>query len=112
MNRTLATQIKKFRHSPEGRTQSISEKFRQMVSASFRAHLDGPDTRRARERILVDYTVPLSARVGSGEVNGIGDALWVWYGEDFGEANRLMKEMNLRAPHPAARPRPSSAHCR
>ncbi|WP_439672945.1 transglycosylase domain-containing protein (plasmid) [Cupriavidus necator] len=97
---TLATQIEKYRHSPEGRTQSISEKFRQMASASLRAYLDGPDTRRAREGIVVDYlnTVPLSARVGFGEVNGIGDALWVWYGEDFGEANRLMKEMDLRAP--------------
>ncbi|CAG2145590.1 hypothetical protein LMG31506_03216 [Cupriavidus yeoncheonensis] len=97
---TLATQIEKYRHSPEGRTQSIPEKFRQMASASLRAYLDGPDTQRARERIVLDYlnTVPLSARIGFGEVNGIGDALWVWYGEDFGEANRLMKEMDPRAP--------------
>ncbi|CAG9183024.1 hypothetical protein LMG23994_05044 [Cupriavidus pinatubonensis] len=97
---TLATQIEKYRHSPEGRTQSIPEKFRQMASASLRAYMDGPDTQRARERIVVDYlnTVPLSARVGFGEVNGIGDALWVWYGEDFGEVNRLMKQMDSRAP--------------
>ena len=60
---TLATQIEKYRHSPEGRTASIPEKFRQMASASLRAYLDGPDTQRARERIVVDYlnTVPLSA---------------------------------------------------
>jgi len=97
---TLATQIEKYRHSPEGRTQSISEKFRQMASASLRAYIDGPDTQHARERIVVDYlnTVPLSARVGFGEINGIGDALWVWYGEDFGEVNRLMKQMDSRAP--------------
>ncbi|WP_432260199.1 transglycosylase domain-containing protein [Cupriavidus sp. TMH.W2] len=97
---TLATQTEKYRHSPEGRTQSIAEKFRQMASASLRAYLDGPDTRRARERIVVDYlnTVPLSARVGFGEVNGIGDALWVWYGEDFAEANRLMTQMDPNAP--------------
>ncbi|RDK05644.1 transglycosylase domain-containing protein [Cupriavidus lacunae] len=99
---TLATQIEKYRHSPEGRTASIPEKFRQMASASLRAYLDGPDTQRARERIVVDYlnTVPLSAREGFGEINGIGDALWVWYGEDFGEVNRLLKEMDPRAPEP------------
>ncbi|AEI81353.1 carboxypeptidase [Cupriavidus necator N-1] len=99
---TLATQIEKYRHSPEGRTASIQEKFRQMASASLRAYLDGPDTQRARERIVVDYlnTVPLSAREGFGEINGIGDALWVWYGEDFGEVNRLLKDMDVRAPEP------------
>nr|WP_231401554.1 transglycosylase domain-containing protein [Cupriavidus sp. WS] len=97
---TLATQTEKYRHSPEGRTQSIAEKFRQMASASLRAYLDGRDTRRARERIVVNYlnTVPLLARVGFGEVNGIGDALWVWYGEDFAEANRLMTQMDPNAP--------------
>ncbi|KWR74647.1 transglycosylase domain-containing protein [Cupriavidus sp. IDO] len=97
---TLATQIEKYRHSPQGRTASISEKFRQMASASLRAYMDGPDTQRARERIVVDYlnTVPLSAREGFGEINGIGDALWVWYGEDFSEINRLLKEMDPRAP--------------
>ncbi|WP_042880310.1 transglycosylase domain-containing protein [Cupriavidus necator] len=99
---TLATQIEKYRHSPEGRTASIPEKFRQMASASLRAYLDGPDTQRARERIVVDYlnTVPLSAREGFGEINGIGDALWVWYGEDFSQINRLLKEMDQRAPEP------------
>ncbi|MGY2488798.1 transglycosylase domain-containing protein [Cupriavidus sp. CP313] len=99
---TLATQIEKYRHSPEGRTASIPEKLRQMASASLRAYLDGPDTQRARERIVVDYlnTVPLSARAGFGEINGIGDGLWVWYGEDFGEVNRLLKELDQRAPEP------------
>ncbi|MBS0341485.1 MAG: transglycosylase domain-containing protein [Proteobacteria bacterium] len=97
---TLATQIEKYRHSPDGRTSSIGEKFRQMASASLRAYMDGPDTQRARERIVVDYlnTVPLSARVGFGEINGIGDALWVWYGQDFGEFNRLMTQLDPSAP--------------
>ncbi len=51
---------------------------------------------------MVDYlnTVPLSARAGFGEISGIGDGLWVWYGEDFGEVNRLLKEMDVRAPEP------------
>jgi len=99
---TLATQIEKYRHSPEGRTQSIPEKFRQMASASLRAYRDGPDTQKARERIVVDYlnTVPLSARRGYGEINGIGDALWVWYGEDFDEVNALIRDADPRDPTP------------
>ena len=34
---TLATQIEKFRHSPDGQTPDAREKLRQMLSASFRA---------------------------------------------------------------------------
>ncbi len=89
---TLATQIEKYRHSPEGRTASGKEKLRQMASASLRAYLDGPDTLPRRRQIVVDYlnTVPLAARPGFGEVNGIGDGLWAWYGRDFDEVNRLL----------------------
>ncbi len=39
---TLATQIEKFRHSPDGRTPGVVEKLRQMASASARAYRDGP----------------------------------------------------------------------
>ncbi|MEO5696228.1 MAG: transglycosylase domain-containing protein, partial [Burkholderiaceae bacterium] len=89
---TLATQIEKYRHSPEGRTGSAKEKLRQMASASLRAYLDGEETLPRRQQIVVDYlnTVPLSARSGFGEVNGIGDGLWAWYGRDFAEVNRLL----------------------
>ena len=89
---TLATQIEKYRHSPEGRTDSAREKLRQMGSASLRAYLDGENTLARRHEIVVDYlnTVPLSAQAGFGEVNGIGDGLWVWYGRDFAELNRLL----------------------
>ncbi|HET7526088.1 MAG TPA: transglycosylase domain-containing protein, partial [Burkholderiaceae bacterium] len=89
---TLATQIEKYRHSPEGRTDSLRDKLRQMVSASLRAYLDGEDTLARRRQIVVDYldTVPLSAQAGSGEVNGLGDAMWAWYGRDFDETNRLL----------------------
>jgi membrane peptidoglycan carboxypeptidase len=89
---TLATQIEKFRHSPGGRTVSVAEKFRQMASASLRAYADGPDTLAARRRIVVDYlnSVPLGAKPGYGEIQGIGDALLAWYGRDFDEVNRLL----------------------
>lgn len=90
---TLATQIEKYRHSEGGLTASIGEKLRQMSSASVRAYLDGKDTRAARRQILVDYldTMPLAARRGYGEVHGLGDGLWAWYGRDFAEAGRLLQ---------------------
>lgn len=90
---TLATQIEKYRHSAEGRTNSLTDKFNQMVSASLRAYQGGEDTTLARRQIVVDYinSVPLSAKPGYGEVNGIGDGLWVWYGRDFAEINLALK---------------------
>ncbi|HEV8692413.1 MAG TPA: transglycosylase domain-containing protein, partial [Ideonella sp.] len=89
---TLATQIEKYRHSPQGRTESARDKLRQMASASLRAYLDGHDTMARRRQIVLDYlnTVPLSAQSGFGEVNGLGDGLWAWYGRDFAEMNRLL----------------------
>ena len=95
---TLATQMEKFRHSPQGVTGSIEEKFRQMASASVRAYKTSEDTRAYRRQLVVDYlnTVPLSAAPGFGEVNGLGDGLFVWYGDDFAAVNALLKEENPR----------------
>ena len=91
---TLATQIEKYRHSSEGRTSSITEKLQQMVSASLRAYQHGEDTTEARRQIVLAYlnTMPLSAKVGFGEVHGIGDGLWAWYGRDFIEVRRILKD--------------------
>lgn len=90
---TLATQIEKYRHSPDGRTISGEEKLRQMASASLRAYLGGEDTSAVRRQLVLDYlnTVPLAARPGYGEVIGIGDGMWAWYGRDFDEVNRLLR---------------------
>jgi len=84
---TLATQIEKFRHSPDGRTEGVSEKLRQMISAGTRAYLDGEDTTARRRDVLVDYlnSTPLAARSGFGEVNGLGDGLWVWFGTELSD---------------------------
>lgn len=89
---TLATQIEKYRHSDQGVTGSVTEKLRQMVSASVRVYQNGPDTMSARRQLVLDYlyTVPLAAAPGYGEVNGIGDGLYVWFGADPAEANRLL----------------------
>jgi len=90
---TLATQIEKFRFSPQGLTGSAAEKIRQILSATFRVYLDGMDTREARKRILLDYlnSTPLSARAGFGEINSIGDGLWAWFGIDLEEARSAFR---------------------
>ena len=89
---TLATQIEKFRHSPEGRTPNAPEKLRQMLSASIRAYHEGRETLPLRQEIVHDYvnSVPLSAAAGYGEVHGLGDGLWVWFAADFAQTNRAL----------------------
>lgn len=89
---TLATQLEKFRHSTEGRTRSAREKLLQMEAASLRSYLGGENTEAARRRIVADYlnSVPLAAIVGHGEVTGLSDGLWAWFGADPDEVNRLL----------------------
>lgn len=89
---TLATQVEKYRHSPDGLTLSPTEKIRQMASASVRAYRLGPETLEARKLVAWAYlnSVPLSAAPGYGEVHGLGDGLWVWFGANFAEVNRLL----------------------
>lgn len=79
---TLATQMEKYRHSDDGRTESVLAKLRQMTDASLRVYQKGPDTREQRRRIIVDYlnSIPLAAAPGYGEVHGIGNGLSVWFG--------------------------------
>jgi membrane peptidoglycan carboxypeptidase len=91
---TLATQIEKYRHSPLGVTGSIFDKLRQMYSATLRAYSTGPDTTGSRRRIVLEYlnTVPLAAAAEYGEVSGLGDGLWAYYGADFKTVNALMQE--------------------
>jgi len=91
---TLATQLEKFRHSTEGRTRSTREKLLQMEAASLRSYLGGENTEAARRGIVADYlnSVPLAAIAGHGEVTGLGDGLWAWYGADPHEVNRLLWE--------------------
>lgn len=96
---TLATQLEKFRHSPQGRTSSVKDKYRQMVSASVRAYQDGEETVGARERILLDYVngLPLGARRGYGEVNGLMDGLRQWWGADPDAANAALRTVTTDA---------------
>jgi len=91
---TLPTQIEKYRHSPEGLTNSMGAKLRQMGTASLRAYLDGPNTLPMRKKTVMAYlnTVPLAAAPRYGEVHGIGEGLWAWYGLDFDEVNRTLAQ--------------------
>ncbi len=98
---TLATQLEKMRHSPHGRTHSAREKIKQMLSASLRAYQDGPYTLAAQQRIVRDYlnSLPLAAAPGTGEVTGLGDGLWVWYGAEFATTNALLSAWPVRPDH-------------
>jgi membrane peptidoglycan carboxypeptidase len=89
---TLATQSEKFRHSPGGHTPGVVEKLRQMVTASARAYRDGPDTTATRRQIVTAYlnSEPLASRPGYGEIIGVPEALWLWYGTDLVEASRVL----------------------
>jgi membrane peptidoglycan carboxypeptidase len=81
---TLAIQLEKFRHSPDGRTESGLDKLRQIVGASLRVYHDGPDTRADRQVIVRDYlnALPLAGAPSYGEVTGLGAGLRVWFGLD------------------------------
>ncbi len=95
---TLATQIEKYRHSDDGITSSIEDKLMQMASATVRVYQQGAETLPARRKLVLDYlnTVPLSAAPGFGEVNGIGDGLYVWFGADFDSINALLSGPDLQ----------------
>ena len=79
-------------NSPGGRTDSIGEKLRQMVTAAADAYRDGPDTLPARRNILMTYlnSTPLASYPGYGEVIGLPEAMWIWYGTDFTSAGRVL----------------------
>ena len=89
---TLATQLEKTRHSPDGVTRSLRDKARQITSASLRAYVNGEFTLEAQRRIVTAYlnSIPLAALPGYGEVIGLGDGLWAWYGADLAEVNDLL----------------------
>lgn len=93
---TIATQLEKYRHSNEGRTSGIKDKLRQMLSASLRAYMYGRNTLVTRKHIVLQYvnSIPLAALRGYGEVNGLGDGLWAWYGVEFEEVNRKLRALS------------------
>ncbi len=70
-----------------------------MIGASLAAYQDGPYTRAARERLIVDYlnNMPLGAMSGVGEINGVLDGLRAWFAMD---PERVLAALN--EPHATA----------
>jgi membrane peptidoglycan carboxypeptidase len=97
---TLATQIEKYRHSKNGYTNSVVDKFRQMGTASLRAYMMGPNTREMRQEIALSYlnSMPLAATPKLGEIHGLGDGLSAWFGTDFDQVNALLSANALKPP--------------
>jgi membrane peptidoglycan carboxypeptidase len=91
---TLATQLQKYKHSPDGRTASPTEKFRQMISAMLKSYMNGEKTIEAQRQIVLEYinSIPLAASPGYGEVHGLGDGLWSWYGADLDFVNHCLSD--------------------
>ena len=91
---TLATQLEKFRHSPDGITHDARDKLYQMISASLRVYSQGPDTLPARRKLVLNYlnSLPLAAQRGFGEISSIGDGLQAWYGSDFEDVSRVLSD--------------------
>ena len=89
---TLAVQLEKFRHSPKGRTDSPLEKLRQVTGASLKAYREGVNTRSWRNQIIVDYfnSMPLAAAPGHGEIFGLGEGLYVWFGLRLKDALHIL----------------------
>ena len=89
---TLATQMEKYRHSYEGRTNSILAKLRQITDASLKVYQNGPDTREVRRQIILDYmnSIPLAAAPGYGELHGVGNGLKAWFDLDLPEVRKAL----------------------
>ncbi len=94
---TIATQLEKYLHGDEGRTKGIKDKLQQMLSATYRAYLDGMDTVNIRQNIVLNYinSIPLAALPGYGEVNGLQDGLIAWYSIKLDEFNTLLNDFDF-----------------
>jgi membrane peptidoglycan carboxypeptidase len=89
---TLAVQLEKYQHSPKGRTSSASDKLRQILGASLRVYKSGTDTQEERQGIVLEYlnTMPLAAQAGFGEVHGLGQGLYNWFGLELQQAVEML----------------------
>ena len=65
-----------------------------MMTASLRAYYDGPDTLKRREEIVTAYlnSTPLASMPGYGEIIGLPDALWVWFGTDLAKPAKVLNK--------------------
>lgn len=88
----LVIQIEKYCYFLDGIICDGSEKLCQMVLGSVCVYCDGEEILLVCYWIFVDYfnIVLFFVVFGYGEVNGLGDGLWVWFVVDFVEVNVLL----------------------
>ena len=74
---------------------------------------DGPDTRPGRRQIVVDYlnTLPLAAAPGYGELNGLGDGLYAWFGLHLDDVVRGSRQPAARCPRRPLAPTSTPWRC-
>lgn len=91
---TLATQMEKYRHADEGRTDSVLAKLRQMTDASLRVYQNGQDTREERRQIVLNYlnSIPLAAAPGYGELHGLGNGLNAWFNLNLRDVRQILNQ--------------------
>ncbi len=72
-------------------------KFQQILSASIRAYLDGEKTIARRRQIALDYinSVLLAAIPSNGQIFGLGDGLWAWYGSELKDITKILSTKDL-----------------
>ena len=72
-----------------------------MTSATLAAYQQGTAPLEAQQETVRAYinSIPLAASAGYGDVEGLGDGLWAWYGADVSKVNPLLlaPEKNLSA---------------
>jgi membrane peptidoglycan carboxypeptidase len=58
----------------------------------------GRNTIETRKTITLNYinSIPLAALRGYGEVNGLGDGLWAWFGADFQDINAKLETLSQK----------------
>src|SRR5712671_2499143 len=68
-----------------------------MTSATLAAYQQGTAPLEAQQETVRAYinSIPLAASAGYGDVEGLGDGLWTWYGADVSKVDPL-----LLAPEP------------
>lgn len=97
---TLLVQEKKFKHSPDGLTEGVDDKFKQIASAFAYLYRDGITTKEKSYTIIKNYlnSIPLGADE-RGEIYGLAEALNRYYGLSRFEIDYLYDKHSFNCFH-------------
>ena len=89
-------QLEKFRHSPKGAQNRPLKNTASLLAQASRLTAKG-GILAWRERIIVDYfnTVPLAAAPSYGEIHGLGEGLFAWFGMQLTDVVSALKAPGL-----------------